>query len=403
MSQVQLEVADVIRQYGDAYLERYGHTLSGVQHRALRAISLCRTAHLGGHKTRCERCGHQEMAYNSCRNRHCPKCHGTAQAAWLAARQSEVLEVPYVHVVFTLPHLLSPLTLQNPRLLYDRLFRTVAQSLLDIARDPKHLGAELGILAVLHTWSQTLHHHPHIHCLIPAGGLAPEGNRWVACRPNFFLPVKVLSRRFRHLFLKTLESAYRQQKLTFEGRCQEVAAPKSWQCFLCTLRDTEWVVHAKAPMRQSRHLLKYLARYSHRVAISNPRLVDIEEGKVTFKWKDYKHGHRLRTMTLEAIEFIRRFLLHVLPRGFQRIRHYGLLANKVRQAKLAQCRTLLMQTTIEHAVGKAQSNPEDEMGRRDTLTVCPVCHQGQMQVVETFYLHRAFWDLSVPMPIYDTS
>lgn len=403
MSQPQLEVADVVRQYGDAYLERYGHSLSGVQHRALRAIAMCRTARLGGHKTQCEHCGHQEMAYNSCRDRHCPKCHGTAQAAWLAARQSEVLDVPYVHVVFTLPHLLSPLTLQNPRLLYDCLFRTVSQSLLDIARDPKHLGAELGVLAVLHTWGQTLHHHPHLHCLIPAGGLAPEGNRWVACRPNFFLPVKVLRRRFRHLFLQTLASAYRHQKLSFEGRCQQMAVPKTWQRFLSALQDTEWVVYAKAPMRQSGHLLKYLARYSHRVAISNPRLVAMQDEKVTFKWKDYKHGRRLRTMTLEAVEFIHRFLLHILPRRFQRIRHYGLLANKVRQAKLAQCRTLLKQAMFEHASGKAPPNPEDEMARRDTPTVCPVCQQGQMQVVETFYLHRAFWDLSVAVPIDDTS
>lgn len=403
MNRPQLEVADIVRQYGDAFLERYGHILSGVQHRALRAIALCRTTHLGGHKTQCERCGHQEMAYNSCRNRHCPKCHGAAQAAWLAARQREVLDVPYVHVVFTLPHLLSPLTLQNPRLLYDSLFRTVAQSLLDIARDPKRLGAELGILAVLHTWSQTLHHHPHIHCLIPAGGLAPEGNQWVACRPNFFLPVKVLSRRLRNLFLKTLESAYRHQQLTFEGRCQELAAPTSWKRFLSALWDTEWVVYAKQPMRQSGHVLKYLARYSHRVAISNPRLISMEDGNVTFKWKDYKRGNRLRTMTLEAIEFIRRFLLHVLPRGFQRIRHYGLLANKGRQAKLAQCRALLMQTTIDDDGGKVQADSEEVMTHRDMPTVCPVCKQGQMQVVETFYLHRAFWDLSVAVPIDDTS
>jgi Transposase zinc-binding domain/Putative transposase len=251
MSRPQLEVAEVVYQYGAAFLARYGHTLSGVQQRALRAIALCRTAALGGHIAQCDQCGHEVQAYNSCRNRSCPKCHGAAQAAWLAAREREVLETPYAHVIFTLPHTLGPLALQNPRLLYGLLFRTVVQSLQDIAQDPKHLGAEIGGLAVLHTWGQQLHHHPHLHCVLPAGGLTPDGARWIPCRPHFFLPVRVLSRRFRRLYLDGLAQLYRQGKCTLAGRCRELAEPGPWQQFLATLRATEWVVYAKEPLEYS--------------------------------------------------------------------------------------------------------------------------------------------------------
>src|SRR5919197_199820 len=343
MSRPPLEVAEVVRQHGAAFLQRYGPTLSGAQHRALRAIALCRTAALGGHITQCDHCGHEVQAYNSCRHRCCPKCHGTAQAAWLASRAREVLDTPYVHVIFTLPHDLGPLALQNPRLLYGLLFRTVAQTLQDIAGDPKHLGAEIGGFAVLPTWGQQLHHHPHLHCVLPAGGLAPDGAQWVPCRPHFFLPVRVLSRRFRRLYLAGLAQLYGQGQLALTGRCQAPTAPLSWQRLLASLRDTEWVVYAKEPLQDPRHVLQYLARYTHRVAISNHRLVALEEGQVTFRYKDYQRGHRLRTLTLDAVEFLRRLLLHVPPHGFHRLRHFGFLANRVRQAKLAQCRTLLGQ------------------------------------------------------------
>jgi hypothetical protein len=343
MSRLPLEVADIVQPYGAAFLTRYRAPLSREQHRALRAIAICRTAALGGHKAQCDQCAHEEISSNSCRNRHCPKCHGAAQASWLTARERAVLDVPYVHGVFTLPHTLNSLSLQNPRVLYRMLFRTAAQTLQDIAGDPKHLGADLGGLAVLQTWGQQLHHHPHLHCVLPAGGLAPDGTRWISCRPHFFLPVKVLSRRFRRLFLDALAHAARRGALTLTGRCHAIAAPQPWQRFLGTLRNTAWVVSAKEPLRQAQHVLQSLARYTHRVAIANGRLVALEDGQVTFRWKDDQRGHRLRTMTLDAVEFLRRFMLHILPRGFQRLRHFGFLANRVRQTKLAQCRTLLRQ------------------------------------------------------------
>src|SRR2546421_354707 len=341
MSRPPLEVADVVRQHGAAFLARYGPTLSGEQHRALRAIGLCRTAALGGHITQCDHCGHEVQAYNSCRHRSCPKCHGAAQAAWLTAREQELLDIPYGHVIFTLPHDLGLLALQNSRLLYGLLFRTVAQTLQDIARDPQHLGAEIGGFAVLHTWGQQLHHHPHLHCVLPAGGLAPGETQWTPCRPHFFLPVRVLSRRFRRLYLAGLEHLYGQGQLTLAGRCRELAESTPWRCLLAALRDKEWVVYAKEPLPEPQHVLKYLARYTHRVAIANHRLLALENGQVTFRYKDYQRGHRLRTLTLDAVEFLRRLMLHVPPHGFHRLRHFGFLANRVRQEKLAQCRTLL--------------------------------------------------------------
>ena len=404
MTRPTLEVADVVRQYGDAFLARYGTTLSGMQQRALRDLATCRTALLGGHTTQCDHCGHQESSYNSCRNRHCPKCHGAAQAQWLAAREREVLAVPYVHVVFTLPHTLSPLALQNPRVLYGLLFHTVTQTLQDIGGDPRHLGAELGGLAVLHTWGQQLHHHPHLHCVLPAGGLAPDGTRWVPCRPRFFLPVKVLSRRFRSLFLDALRREATQGTLTFAGACQPLATPQAWHQFLAPLQTTEWVVYAKEPLQTPQHVLKYLARYTHRIAIANQRLVALENGQVTFRWKDYKHGHQLRTMTLDAVEFLRRFVLHILPRGFQRLRHFGFLANRVRQAKLAQCRTLLHQTVPAISPGDARGGAEEAIPAQDEASpVCPVCQQGHLRVVATLPPHRTARDLSVPLPQVDTS
>ena len=403
MSRPPLEVADVVRQHGDVFLQRYGHTLSGAQHRALRAIALCRTAALGGHITQCDDCGHEVQAYNSCRNRSCPKCHGAAQATWLAAREGEVLNTPYVHGIFTLPHDLGPLALQNPRLLYGLLFRTVAQTLQDIAADPKHLGAEIGGLAVLHTWGQQLHHHPHLHCVLPAGGLAPDGTQWIPCRPHFFLPVRVLSRRFRRLYLAGLAHLYGQGHLTFAGRCQDLAEPMPWQRLLADVRDQEWVVFAKEPIQDPRHVLTYLARYTHRVAISNHRLVALEDGRVTFRSKDDQRGHRLRTLTLDAVEFLRRLLLHVPPRGFHRLRHFGFLANRVRQEKLAQCRTLLGHTTRPPTRDEATDLKTPEVSAGEPGSVCPVCQHGRMHLVHTLYRQPTAWDLSVPMPRLDTS
>jgi hypothetical protein len=407
-SRPQFEIAAVVRQYGEAFLERYGHTLNGVQRRALRAIELCRTAALGGHKTRCHACGHEDLAYNPCRNRSCPKCHGVAQAAWLANRQREVLDTPYEHAIFTLPQDLSPLVLHNPRLLYGLLFRSVSQSLLDIAGDPKHLGAEIGGMAVLHSWGGQLQHHPHLHGVLPAGGLAPDGSRWIPCRPDFFLPVRVLSRRFRKLYLEGLKHLYDQGQLTLTGRCRELAEPKPWRRLLQALRDKEWVVYAKAPERQSEHVLKYLSRYTHRVAISNHRLVAVQDGQVTFRFKDHKRRGELRTQTLDAVEFLRRFCLHILPKGLHKIRYFGFLANRHREAKLAHCRALLGQrdnALVTHAMATDKDTPEPDSKntRIEPGDACPVCHQGRMQLVETYYRHRSAEELSVAPPGCDTS
>jgi hypothetical protein len=407
MSRPHLEVADVVRQHGQAFLERYGHTLCGEQHRALRAIELCYTAALGGHKTRCDHCGHEGCAYNPCRNRHCPKCQGVTRATWLAKRQGEVLETPYEHAIFTLPQDLSPLVLHNPRLLYGLLFRTVSQSLVDIASDPKHLGAEIGGMSILHSWGGQLQHHPHLHCVLPAGGLAPDGSRWIPCRPNFFLPVRVLSRRFRRLYMEGLKQLYDQGELALRGRCQQFAEPKAWKRLLASLRQQEWVVYAKEPC-DSAHIFKYLARYTHRVAISNHRLIALQDGRVTFRFKDHKREGKLRTQTLDAVEFLRRFCLHMLPKGLHKIRYFGFFANCHRQAKLALCRTLIGQKA-HVVVTNAVTTDEDTAEPNRTGTriqagdTCPVCQQGRMALVETYYRHRAAEDLSVAPPGYDTS
>lgn len=405
MTRPPLEVADVVQQDGAAYLARYGATLSGAQHQALHAIAACRTAVLGGHRTQCNECGHEEISYNSCRNRHCPKCQGTAQAAWLAARERELLEVPYFHVVFTLPDTLPELILHNPRPLYSLLFQTVAETLMTIARDPAHLGAEMGFLAILHTWSQQLHYHPHIHCVVPGGGLAPDGTHWVACRKHFLVPVRVFSRLFRRRFLEGLGQAAIRDVLTYAGPGQALAEAPRWRRFLQALRRPAWVVYAKPPFGEPQWVLKYLARYTHRVALANRRLLALENGRVTFRWKDSAHGHRQRTMTLDAVEFIRRFLLHVLPRGFQRIRHYGFLANSVRQAKLALCRQLLRRpvASCPPATQTCSAPQGEDAPPPRSAEVCPRCQTGRMLVVETFFPHRIVGDLTVPLPRFDTS
>jgi hypothetical protein len=336
-----LEVADVFRRHGDAYRRAHDGHLGRVERRVMSSIELCRTAALGGHTEACADCGLVRCAYNSCRNRHCPKCQGQARAEWLAARQAELLPVQYFHVVFTLPAPVAEIAFQNKATVYAILFRTAAETLRSIAADPKHLGAEIGLVAVLHTWGQNLHHHPHLHCVVPGGGPSPDGTRWIGCRPGFFLPVRVLSRVFRRLFLDQLHAAFKAGNLGFFGDLAKLAQPATFTRRLRELHRVEWVVYAKPPFGGPDQVLAYLGRYTHRVAIANSRLVSATDAEVAFRWKDYRHHGKTKLMTLAADEFIRRFLLHTLPDGFHRIRHYGFLANRQRAAKLALCHRLL--------------------------------------------------------------
>jgi DNA-directed RNA polymerase subunit RPC12/RpoP len=368
MSRPTLEVADIVRAVGNRFWEKYKSHFAWVHRKVLDAIVRCRTAALGGHLDRCVRCGHQAISFNSCRNRHCPKCQGNARTKWLAARSAELLPVSYFHVVFTLPHELSGLALQNKRLLYDLLYRTSAATMLELARDPKHLGADIGFLGVLHTWGQNLEHHPHVHYIVPAGGLALDGSRWIASSRRFFLPVHALSRLFRGKFVAGLKELFEQDKLQFHGSQQPLAAHGGFPSFLRQLFRQDWVVYAKPPFGGAEHVLNYLARYTHRVAISNHRLVAFENDRVSFRWRGYAHGGKKKIMTLSADEFLRRFLLHVLPGGLVRIRHFGLFANRRRKVALERCRALLDATACV-------DQPEPP-GLR-----CPAC-SGIMLVVE---------------------
>ena len=346
------------------------------------AIVACRTAALGGHVERCEDCAHTRIAYNSCRNRHCPKCQWRAAAAWLAARQDELLPVPYYHVVFTLPAAIGAIAYQNKAKVYALLFKAAAETLMTIAADPKHLGADIGVTAVLHTWGQTLDHHPHLHCIVPGGGLSPDGQRWIACRRGFFLPVRVLSRLFRRLFLEGLRALRRAGALSFFGDLVALADPDAFDRYLAPLRKSEWVVYAKRPFAGPRQVLAYLARYTHRVAISNSRLIALGDGKVSFRWKDYRQAGKAKAMTLAAGEFMRRFLMHTLPNGFHRIRYYGFFANGRRADKLAQCRRLLEAppTSLETS---ANMTSQATTASTDEVRACACCG-GRMLLVETF-------------------
>src|SRR3954469_15807240 len=336
-----LEVGGVVRRDGEAYCQAHAGHLGRAERRVMGAIEACRTAALGGHVERCTECGLIRIAYNSCRNRHCPKCQGPARAAWLAERQTELLPVAYFHVVFTLPAPAAEIAFQNKAAVYAILLRAAAEALSTIAADPRHLGAEIGFIAVLHTWGQNLQHHPHVHCLVPGGGLSPDGKCWVSCRPGFFLPVRVLSRLFRRLFLEKLRAAFDAGRLAFFGALAGLANTAVFARCVAGLRRVEWVVYAKRPFAGPAAVLAYLGRYTHRVAIANSRLVALADGRVSFRWRDYRHHSKNKLMTLAADEFIRRFLLHALPDGFHRIRHYGFLANRQRVDKLALCRTLL--------------------------------------------------------------
>jgi hypothetical protein len=377
----ELEVAEVFRHFGRAFRDRHGASLSTARRRAMVAIERCRTAALGGHVERCGDCGHQRIAYNSCRNRNCPKCQGLARAQWLADRQAELLDVPYFHVVFTVPEAIATVAFQNQTVVYDILFRAVSETLRTIAADPRHLGAEIGFLAVLHSWGQNLLHHPHLHCLVPGGGIAPDGERWIACRPGFFLPVRVLSRMFRWRFLHYLEKAFAAGALNFFSAHRHLHEPAAFRRHLAPVRDTEWVVYAKRPFAGPAQVLDYVGRYTHRVAISNNRLVSMEEGQVRFRWKDYRNGNRQKTMSLQAGEFIRRFLIHVLPDGFHRIRYYGFLGNCHRARKLDRCRELLRM-----APAAPTDPPADYRDRYEALTgralrQCQHCRTGIMVVI----------------------
>jgi hypothetical protein len=386
MLRLRLEVADIFRRHGEAWRTANAGHVSLAQRRVMTAIESCRTAALGGHVERCENCAHTRVAYNSCRNRHCPKCQWRAATEWLEARSAELLPVPYFHVVFTLPAAIGAIAYQNKAKVYGLLFSTAAEALTTIAADPKHLGAAIGVTAVLHTWGQNLDHHPHVHCIVPGGGIAAAGNRWVRCRATFFLSVRVLSRLFRRLFLEGLEALHAAGELQFFNQLARLKSASAFRTYLAPLRRNEWVVYAKRPFAGPSQVLAYLARYTHRIAIGNSRLLSLSDGKVGFRWKDYRANGKSAVMTLEAGEFIRRFLLHVLPGGFHRIRHYGLFANGHRGEKVALCRKLLQVPAVRAA--REGNDHNDARCSDGEPPPCPCCG-GRMRVVETFEGMRA--------------
>src|SRR5271157_591400 len=379
MARPPLEVADLIRAAGDAFIERNRHWLRWKHVKVLLAIRRCRTAALGGHLDECTRCGHRApLSYNSCRDRHCPKCQIAARERWIAARRRELLPTRYLHVVFTLPHRLAPLILQNKKLLYDLLFRTSAETLLEVARDARHLGAEIGFFSVLHTWSQQLKLHPHVHCVVPAGGLSPDHTRWVRSRDNYFLPKEVLREVFRGKFVAALKQAFQNGQLNFQGDLKLLAQPKIFAAWLRPLYRQDWVVYLKPPFGGPEYVLQYLGRYTHRVAISNHRLVSFADGQVIFRWRDSAHHNEQKFLPLSVDEFLRRFLLHLLPQGFVRIRNFGFLANRRRATRLPLC---------FHLLGARQDPPaqQDASSTNDSTDLwrCPKC-DGPMKVIERF-------------------
>jgi len=377
-----IEIADILRRHGNAYRRDHAGHLGRVERRVMSAIVACRTEALGGHVEACNDCGMTRIAYNSCRNRHCPKCQGRARAAWLAAREATLLPVPYFHVVFTLPAPIAAIAFQNKAIVYAILFKAAAEAMSTLAANPRRLGAEIGGVAVLHTWGQALTHHPHIHCVVPGGGLSPDGTRWIASRPNFFLAVKPLARLFRRLFLKRLIAAFNAGSLRFFGDLASLAELEAFAARIKAMQRVNWVVYAKRPFGGPAQVLAYLGRYTHRVAIANNRLVALDDDHVTFSWKDYRQDSATKIMKLTPDEFIRRFLLHTLPDGFHRIRHFGFMANRHRAAKLALCRELL---NLERtAPNDGQPPPVDsEAQTRADAPACPDCG-GVMRIIERF-------------------
>ncbi len=387
MNQPSLELADVFRACRSEFACQFGDRLSAEQRKVVRAITACRTQELGGHVEQCDGCNHRQIAYNSCRNRHCPKCQASARAKWMSEREQELLPVPYFHVVFTIPHELAPLALQNKQAVYDILFRAAAETLKEVAKNPKHLGADIGFLGVLHTWGQNLMHHPHVHFVIPGGGLSQDRASWIPCKRSkdgkqaFFLPVRVLSRVFRGKFIAALKRAKHRGEIQLRGALRALDDGVAWERYLNQAVRNEWVVYAKRPFGGPQQVLKYLARYTHRVAISNQRLLSFTKGRVSFAYTDYANANRAKTMTLDGCEFMRRFLMHVLPHGFTRIRHFGFLSNRYRTSNLALCRQLL--TTAAPA---EQSSPEQAESKNDRIledrSKCPICERGQMVIIE---------------------
>ena len=373
----RVELADIVRAYGAAYAQT--HALARAQRRALRAIAACRTAGLGGHRAVCTACGAERITYNSCRNRHCPKCQRVATERWLAARRREVLPIPYFHVVFTLPHALNPLAPRHPRVIYRLLFQAAASTLTRFGRDPRHLGGDLGVPAVLHPWGQTLTQHVHVHCVVTGGALAPDGPRWISARPTFLFPVRALAKVFRGRYLASLQRAFARGELHLTGGLAPLADPAAFAAWLAALRQPAWVVYCKPPFAGPEHVLAYLGRYTHRVALSNDRLLALADGRVHFRWRDYADGDRVKVMELEVDEFLRRFLLHVVPDRFVRIRHFGLLANRRRAATLAHCRALLAQPppAAAHEVESVRALLLRVMGI--DIERCPVCRLGALQ------------------------
>jgi hypothetical protein len=385
MDRARLEVGDAFRRYADNYRQQHAGSLSTAQRRVMSAIERCRTAALGGHVEQCDQCQFQRIAYNSCRDRHCPKCQSLARAQWIEDRQAELLDTQYFHVVFTVPEEIAAIAYQNKKVVYDILFRATSETLRTIAADPKHLGAEIGFFAVLHSWGQNLMFHPHLHCVVPGGGLSPDESCWIPCRKGFFLPVRVLSRLFRRFFVESLEKAFDAGQLQFFSALAELRDRTAFRRLLGSVRSRKWVVYAKKPFAGPQQVLDYVGRYTHRVAISNNRILNIEGGQVTFRYKDYRDGSQQKTMTLSADEFIRRFLLHVLPDGFHRIRYYGLLGARYRKEKLEQCRQLLGMVPREPD-SPAKVAELDYRDRYQALTgsslwECPACHRGRMIVI----------------------
>jgi Putative transposase/Transposase zinc-binding domain len=384
-----LEVAEIFRQHGPAY--RQSHRLPRNHLRVMRAIEICRTAALGGHRDQCDHCGHLEISYNSCRNRHCPKCQTLRKEQWIEARGQDLLPIEYFHVVFTLPAELNPLVLMNRKVLYDLLFRAASETLLVLAQNPKHLGATVGMIGILHTWGQNLRDHPHLHCIVTGGGLSADGGRWVSCRKGFFLPVRVLSSLFRGKFLDLLKECFQSGQLVFPGQLSSLQDPRKFETFRRPLYHKKWVVYCKPPFNGPQGVLQYLGRYTHRIAISNNRLLTIRDGQVSFRWRDYKDQNRQKTMRLQAEEFIRRFLLHVLPARFVRIRHFGLLANRNRKDNLSVCRQLLGGDKPGVKEKIQTETWQEQLLRICSIDVlaCPVCQKGKMSRIALLLPYRS--------------
>jgi hypothetical protein len=383
-----LEVAEIFRQHGPAY--RDSHRLSRNALRVMRAIEVCRTAVLGGHKDQCDHCGHLEISYNSCRNRHCPKCQTLRKEKWIQARSEDLLPIPYFHVVFTIPSELNPLVSMNRKVLYDLLFRSVSETLTKLANDPKHLGAGIGGIGILHTWGQNLMDHPHIHCIVTGGGLSPDGGRWVSCRKGFFIPVRVLSALFKGKFLDLLKKCFSSDDLVFPGSIRHLKQAKDFELLRSQLYHKKWVVYCKPPFDGKKGVLRYLGRYTHRIAINNNRILNIRNGDVSFLWRDYADNDRLKTMTLKANEFIRRFLLHVLPSRYVRIRHFGLLANRKRKDTIALCRKILGDGQTVTQQNNREETWQEQLFRicGIDVTLCPASQKGRMYTIALLLPYR---------------